>query len=196
MRNDIIEVIRVLDAGGGFGLTCPEGEKVYIPRSVTAAARVVAGQRYHAALVPNEFAPERNPYMAVRVMEAVGFDWLQDYPLVEEPQDFITDMGAPAHEDGSDEPDGPPPPPYDEVAEWALERAMAGGSWTLRQLMDEAFGDGQWRRATHIRYMVAISNKLNYAHRRGELARAEVRQEAGQIKPSRIVWATDWKDLF
>jgi len=37
MHNDIIEVTKVLDVGGGFGLTAA-GDKVYIPRSVTAAS--------------------------------------------------------------------------------------------------------------------------------------------------------------
>jgi hypothetical protein len=198
MHNDIIEVTKVLEAGGGFGLTAA-GDKVYIPRSVTAAARVASGQRYHAVLVPNAYAPERNPFMAVRVASRpTDFDLvdaMHDYPLIEDPQDFIDDMGAPTNEEADIAPEHERPR-YDDVANWALQRVLGGGKWTLRNLMLDAFGAGQYQRATHIRYMVAISNKLNYAHRRGELARAEVRQSADQLKPSRIVWAANWKDLF
>lgn len=176
MDNRQIFIQTITPHGAGFGVTVPEGQGVYIPRSIVAACRLEEGDTVVGQVIPNAFKPENCPLMAVRV----------DKPDRPEP-----DNALPSTEDeGTDM-------ARDDAANAALELVNEEDDpWTLSDLMDELFGPDTWSRATHHHYMVAISNKLNHAHKRGEIARAEVWQRGGQQKPSRVVWARNWKELF
>lgn len=165
----------ITDHNFGFGVTVPDGVTVYIPRGVVVASGIAEGNTVTAQVVPNHYRPEKCPLMAIRV--TIG----QAHEEVELPS--IEDDGVDVQRD--------------EAANAALKLVKEDAEpWTLRDLMDEIFGATGWSRATHHRYMVAISNKLNHAHRRGEVARAQVWQRGDQQKPSRVVWASDWRELF
>lgn len=166
----------ITQGASGFGVTVPDGLVVYIPRSIVAVCRLQEGDTVTGDVIPNTFRPDHCPLMAVQIQRPERPEQAEQLPSVE---DEGSDMAR------------------DDAARAALELVNEDDDpWTLSEIMDELFGPDTWSRATHHHYMVAISNKLNLAHKRGEIARAEVWQRGDQQKPSRVVWARNWKELF
>jgi DNA polymerase len=72
MRKVHLFITNIIDDGAGFGCL-PDGAAVFIPKGVGSRANVVAGETYHAAIVPNkhEDVRDRTPWFAVFVGEKV-----------------------------------------------------------------------------------------------------------------------------
>lgn len=151
--------------------------QIYIPRRVLhAIGGVKAMQAYDAVIVPNKFS-DTIPYMAVFVK-----------PREEAAQTQIS--AAPTEAT-------PPCPPAPEMAvDAAMALLASGGTWTMKSIMDRLFGRGMWSVALDVIAYSAIRSALTDRHNAGTLAQANVYQSADQTRPSKCVWAADWRELL
>lgn len=177
MHKQNISITAVGDGGMAFGYAA-DGQGVYVPKAVAAAARVKPYGVYSATLVPNLYRPDKTELMAVHVQaEPVAL------AAIEGPQSPAGRVVEPVRE----------LTPAQITAE-ALEMVRAGGAWTAAWLIEEICGPG-WR-ARHPNILAHVSVYLRKAHLEDELSRCEIYQHPGQSNPSAVIYAADWKDLL
>lgn len=85
--------------------------------------------------------------------------------------------------------------PAREIAQMAVEIVKAGGAWTVTDLAEHICGKGVRVDADGRRVADYIHQYLTAQWKKGEIARAEVHQVAGQGRPSVVRYARNWKDL-
>ena len=86
VATDTIIITNQLDTKASFGVRVDDGEQVYIPASVSIAAKVEVGEELEAALVPNSHpSQDKTPFMAVRIVR-------DGEPIVNVPKPRVDDF--------------------------------------------------------------------------------------------------------
>lgn len=179
MHKQNISITAVGDGGMAFGYAA-DGQGVYVPKAVAAAANVQPYGVYSATLVPNKYKPEKTELMAVHVhAEPVAL-------LATEIHHWPAERAAEPVREFRELTPG-------QIAIEVLELVRSGGAWTAAELIEDVCGSG-WR-VRHPNILAYVSAYLHKGFQEDELSRCEVHQHPGQSRPSLVRWAADWTEL-
>jgi hypothetical protein len=179
MQKQNISITALGDGGMAFGYAA-DGQGVYVPKAVAAAAKVQPYGVYLATLVPNRYRPEKTELMAVHVQSTPI-----TFAAVDAPQQPAGRAAETAREFRELTPG--------QIATEALDLVRSGGAWSAAELIEEICGEGWRNRFPNISAYVSVY--LHKAFQDDELSRSEIFQHPGQSRPSLVRWSADWTEL-